>query len=316
MTALRKRMIEDMQLRGFAQSTQRSYIHYVSEYALYFQRSPDRLDLEAVRQFTLYLIQKRGLSPESINTFLSAVKFLYLETLEMPWRPEDFPGRLPVPEKVPVLLSQEEVVRFFQAVTGVTYRTVMSVCYGAGLRISEAIAVKIADIDSARMVLRIQRGKGNQPRTAILSPRLLEILRAYYRAVRPRGEWLFPSWRGRQHISQGSVQQACRDAARQSGLSKRITPHTLRHSFATHLLEQGEDIRVIQVLLGHRRIDTTARYTAVTPGRLAKTLSPFDSLPQQTPHKYLKAEPAAPPPRKRRGRPPKQRLEPKQQSAY
>jgi site-specific recombinase XerD len=190
-------------------------------------------------------------------------------------------------------------MQFFDAIAGVKNRAIISLCYGAGLRIGEAVAVKIADIDSARHVIHIPNGKGKLPRNAILSPRLLEILRAYYRSVRPQGEWLFPSWHSGKHVTTASVQQACRDAVEHSGLSKRITPHTLRHSFATHLLENGEDIRVIQALLGHRRIDTTAHYAAVTPARLAKTQPPLDQLPAATP-------PASPAPPRKRGRPRKQ----------
>jgi len=199
-------------------------------------------------------------------------------TLEMPWREEDFPKRQPVPAKVPTVLSPQEVLEFFNAIAGVKYRTVVMLCYGAGLRISEAVALKVSNIDSARMVLHIENGKGNRPRLAALSPRLLAILRAYYRAVRPPAPWLFPSCRSDTHITQGSVQGACRDAVQRSGLTKRVSPHSLRHSFATHLLESGEDIRVIQALLGHQRIETTARYAAVTPARLAQVVSPLDAL--------------------------------------
>jgi site-specific recombinase XerD len=270
-------MIEDMRLRGLAATTQRSYVHYVSEYAKFFRSSPDRLDLEAVRQYTLHLIQEQQFAPETVNGFLAAVRFLYLVTLEMPWRDEDFPQRLPVPNKVPTVLSPQEVFVFLDAIGGVKNRTVLTVCYGAGLRISEAVALRVRDIDSARMLLRVENGKGGKPRYALLSPRLLEILRAYFRMVRPRGEWLFPSWRRERHLNASSVQQACRDAVQQTGLAKRVSPHTLRHSFATHLLENGEDIRVIQALLGHERIDTTARYAAVTPARLARTVSPLDA---------------------------------------
>ncbi len=296
MTALRQRMIEDMRLRGLATSTQRSYVHYVAEFANYFRLTPDRLDLEAVRQYTLHLIEDKQLSPESVNASTAALKFLYLHTLEMPWREQDFPPRQPVPAKVPTVLSPQEVLVFFDAITGVKNRTVVTLCYGAGLRIGEAVAIKIEDIDSANRILRIPCGKGNRPRNAMLSPRLLEILRTYYRIVRPRGQWLFPSWINGKHLSCSSVQQACRDAIYHAGLSKRITPHSLRHAFATHLLDNGEDIRVIQVLLGHRHIDTTARYATVTPARLVKTTPPLDTLLAATP-----VPPARP--AKKRGRP-------------
>jgi site-specific recombinase XerD len=278
MTALRQRMIEDMQLRGFAKTTQRSYLHYVGEYAKYFGRSPAELDLDAVRQHTLHLITERKLSAESVNVSVAALKFLYRVSLEMPWRDEDFPPRQPVPYKVPTVLSAQEVWAFLEAIAGVKHRTIAMLCYGAGLRIEEAVSLKITNIDSARMVLHIEKGKGNKPRVVAMSPRLLEALRAYYRMRRPPGPWLFPGWRTEGHVRQGSVQQACRDALALTGLTKRVTPHALRHSFATHLLESGEDIRVIQALLGHQRIDTTARYASVTPARLAKVSSPLDAL--------------------------------------
>ena len=301
MTPLRKRFIEDMQLKGLAPTTQRSYVHYVVDYAKFYKLSPEHLDIEAIRQYVLHLLHERRLSPDSINTFLASVKFLYTVTLEMPWTKEHFPSRLPVPVKNPTILSPAEVNKFFTAVPGIKYRAVLMACYGAGLRISEAVALKVADIDSERMTLRVGKTKGGDQLDTMLSPRLLAVLRTYYRAVRPTGPYLFPSWRPTTHLSAGSTQQACRDAARQSGIGKHISPHVLRHSFATHLLEGGEDIRVIQALLGHKRIETTAHYARVTPARLAKTTSPLDTLPSSAP-------PPQPPlaaPRKR-GRPRKQ----------
>jgi len=231
-----------------------------------------------VRQYTLHLIEDRLLSAESVNVSTAALRFVYLETLEMPWRGDDFPPRQPVPAKIPTVLSPQEVLEFFDAISGVKNRTVVALCYGAGLRISEAVAVRIEDIDSARQLLCIQDGKGNRPRNAMLSPRLLQMLRAYYRMVRPQGEWLFPSWRTGEHVLPASVRQACPipPIKPDSPSASRLIPYS--HSFATHLLESGEDIRVIQALLGHRRIDTTARYTAVTPARLAKAKPPLDSV--------------------------------------
>ena len=277
MTPLRQRMIEDMRIRNFATTTQRSYIHYVAEFAKHFNRSPQDLDLEAVRQYQLYLALDRKLSPQSINTFVSAVQFLYLPTLEMPWEAKDFP-RARLEEKLPVVLAPDEVQRFFDHVGGLKHRAVLLTCYGAGLRISEAVAVKLSDIDSQRMLLRIEHGKGAKDRYAMLSPCLLELLRAYFRILRPAGPWMFPSWRPHLHLCAGAVQTACREAWQRSGLGKRVTPHMLRHSFATHLLERGVDTRVIQALLGHSRIDTTARYTAVSPATISATASPLDLL--------------------------------------
>jgi site-specific recombinase XerD len=277
MTPLRQRMLEDMQIRNFAATTQRSYIHYVAEFAKYFHRSPQELDLEAVRQYQLYLSQERKLSPQSINTFVSAAQFLYLTTLEMPWEKHDFP-RARLDQKLPVVLAPDEIQCFLWHITGVRHRAVLLLCYGAGLRISEAVALKLSHIDSKRMLIRVEHGKGGKDRYVMLSPCLLEILRAYWRLLRPTGAWLFPSWRPQKHLSAGAVQTACRDAWRRSGLSKRVTAHVLRHSFATHLLESGTDTRVIQVLLGHSRIETTARYTAVSPATIGATASPLDQL--------------------------------------
>lgn len=277
MTPLRQRFIQDMQLRNFAPTTQRSYVHYVAEFALYFGRSPDQLDLEAIRQYQLYLLQERKLSAQSVNTFISAVQFLYLTTLEMPWSKQDF-ARTRVEEKLPVVPGPEEVRRFFDHLPGIKNRAALMLCFGAGLRVSEAASVQISHIDSARMLLRVVHGKGAKDRYTTLSPALLETLRTYYRIVRPAGPWLFPSWRAQRHISPGILQRAAHEAWQLAGLPKRITPHSLRHAFASCLLDSGVDTRVIQVLLGHRRIDTTARYTAVSPAKIAATQSPLDQL--------------------------------------
>jgi site-specific recombinase XerD len=276
MTPLRQRFIEDMQLRGLAPTTQRSYIHYVADYAAFYKTGPEHLDLEAVRQYELYLLHERKLSPESINCFLSAVQFLYLVTLEMPWGKASFP-RVRRASKLPIVLSPEEVGRFFECIPSLKYRAALMICYGAGLRVSETVSLKVSDIDSGRMLLRVEQGKGRKDRYVMLSPRLLAILRVYWRAARPAG-YLFPSWRAGYHLNSGSVSHACRDAASQSGIGKRITAHTLRHSFATHLLENGTDTRVIQALLGHSRIDTTARYVQVSAQVVAGTPSPLDML--------------------------------------
>lgn len=296
MTALRQRMIEDMQLRKLAESTQYRYLHYVTDFARHFGVSPERLDLEAIRQYTLVLINEAHLAAESVNGFLAAVKFLYRVTLEMPWREEDFPPRQPVPPQVPTVLSAEEVQQFLAAVPGIKNRTVVMLCYGAGLRVGEAVALKIANVDSARMVLHIENGKGGRSRFAALSPRLLTVLREYFRAVRPPGPWLFPSWRTDTHLTQGTIRTACRDAMYQTGLAKRVTPHVLRHSFATHLLERGEDIRVIQILLGHQKLETTARYATVTPARLATVPMPLDALQPPATEKRKRGRPRKSPP--------------------
>ena len=278
MTPLRQRFIEDMQLRNFAPTTQRSYIHYVAGFAQYFNRSPEQLDLEAVRQYQLHLRQERKLSTQSINIFLSAVQFLFLVTLEMPWNKEDF-LRPRVEERLPVVLSPQEVEAFFNHVHGLQNRVVLLTCYGSGLRVSEAVSLKTSDVDPERMLLRVEQGKGAKDRYTMLSPTLLSILRAYFRIVAPGGPWLFPSpWNHQNHVTAGTIQAACHQAWQRSGLTKRVSPHVLRHCFATHLLERGSDTRVIQALLGHSRITTTARYLAVSPTTIRKTASPLDQL--------------------------------------
>jgi integrase/recombinase XerD len=291
MTPLRQRFIEDMQLRGLAPTTQRSYIHYAVEFAKYYGTSPEHLDLEAIRQYELYLLHERKLAPDSINTFISAIQFLYLETLEMPWGKECFP-RVRVATKLPIVLSPDEVELFFRHVGCLKHRAALMLCYGAGLRISEAVKIRVGDIDSQRMLIRVEEGKGRKDRYVMLSPRLLTVLRAYYRVapcrVAPPHDYLFGSWREGRPMTCSALSVACRYAAKNSGIPKRITAHTLRHSFATHLLEGGTDTRVIQVLLGHSRIDTTARYTRVSAHVIAGTPSPLDALGQQPKRKLPK----------------------------
>jgi integrase/recombinase XerD len=276
MTPLRKRMIEDMQLRNLTPGTQRSYVHYAAGYARYFNQSPEKLDAEAIHQYLLYLLNERKFAPESVNTCVSALKFLYLVTLEMPWTDEYFP-RAKRPLKLPIVLSHEEVLLFFDHIPGLKNRAALMTCYGAGLRVSEAVALKVSDIDSKRKLIRVEQGKGQKDRYAMLSDRLLIVLRRYWKAFRPTC-YLFPSWRPERHMSTTALQLACREAAAHAGLRKKLTVHGLRHAFATHLLENGTDLRVIQLLLGHSQIDTTARYTRVSPQIVAGTLSPLDKL--------------------------------------
>jgi len=278
MTPLCQRMIDDMQLRNLAPGTQKHYIRLVAGFANYFGISPEFLDIEAVRQYQLYLLNERKLSPESINQCIAALKFLYLTTLEMPWTEAYFP-HVRRAYKLPVVLSQEEVLSFFDHIPSLKYRAALMVCYGAGLRVSEAVALRISDIDSKRGLLRIEQGKGAKDRYTMLSPRLLQVLRRYWCATRP-ADYLFPSWRKDKHLSTTSLQMACREAAARAGIAKRVTVHTLRHSFATHLLENGTELRVIQTLLGHTRIDTTARYASVSPQVVSATVSPLDQIGQ------------------------------------
>jgi integrase/recombinase XerD len=289
MTPLRKRMLEDMQLRNLSTETQRAYLHYITGLVRFYRISPDQLSLEEIREYQLYLINDRRLSPESVNAFVSAAKFLYNVTLETPW-PDDALPRCRVPYKLPVVLSAAEVDEFFDHVCTIRYRAALMIAYGAGLRVSEVVNLQLGDIDSQRMLLRVRQGKGKKDRYAMLSQRLLVMLRCWWRSQHPAGhehhaspqDWLFPGFRKGRHMNVESLQTACREAARAAGISKRVQVHTLRHSFATHMLESGTDIRFIQALLGHSRIDTTARYAAVSPNALAAVRSPLDNLGRNT----------------------------------
>jgi|tagenome__1003787_1003787.scaffolds.fasta_scaffold20937948_1 integrase/recombinase XerD len=274
MSPLRQRMLEDMRMRNLSAGTQRSYIHYLADFASHYHVSPERLGLDDIRNYQLHLIEQRQLSAQSINCFVAAARFLYTVTLDMPWTGQQF-ARLKVPERLPVVLSALEVTEFFRHVGILKHRAVLMLCYGSGLRSSEAVCVRISDVDSSRMLVRVQQGKGAKDRYTILSARLLTLLREYWKVQRPV-DWLFPGTKAGTHLQPGTIREVCHDAAHLAGISKRVTPHTLRHSFATHLLESGTDTRAIQVLLGHTRIETTARYTAVTPQSVSRIVSPLD----------------------------------------
>ena len=272
---LRRRMIEDMTVRNLSPATQRSYLHAVAKFSRYFSRSPDRLDIEDVRAFQVFLVSQK-ISWPALNQTVCALRFFYGVTLNRPEIPERI-AYAREPRKLPVILSADEVVRFLEAVPSLKTRTALTTAYAAGLRASEAVSLKVADIDSSRMLIQVRHGKGAKDRTVILSPQLLAILRTYWRLARPR-EWLFPGRDESKPIDVQVLHAACRSATKAAGLAKRVTVHTLRHSFATHLLESGVDIRIIQVLLGHNSLSTTARYTQVATTTIAKTRSPIDRL--------------------------------------
>ena len=276
MTPLRKRMQEDMQLRNFTPATQRNYLHHITGLARFYWSNPDQLNLEDIREYQVHLVNDRRQSPEAVNQFVSAAKFFYNVTLETPW-PEGALVRARVPQRLPVVLSPEEVALFFDYVPSLRYRAALMTAYGAGLRVSEVVAVKVADVDSKRMLLRVEQGKGKKDRYAMLPERLLKVLRIWWKAARP-ALWMFPSWREGHHMKAETLQLACREAAARAGLTKRVTVHTLRHSFATHLLEQGSDIRIIQALLGHSNIQTTAHYAGVSSRLISQTRSPLDQF--------------------------------------
>ena len=275
MSLLRRRMIEDMTIRNLSPSTQQSYIYAIAKFSRHFGGSPDRLSLAQVRAYQLHLIkQKRSWS--HINQVACALRFFYGVTLGQVEAFERIVGGQK-PDKLPLVLSAEEIARFLQAVPGMRNRIVLTTAYAAGLRVSEAVRLKVTSIDSRRMLIHIENGKGGRDRYAMLSPRLLEILRTYWKRVRP-GLWLFPGRDPGDHVTIQAIQAACRSARRRARIGKLVTVHTLRHSFATHLLESGIDIRIIQVLLGHTDLGSTARYAQVATNFIARTASPFDAL--------------------------------------
>ena len=281
MTPLRQRMLEDMQVRRLSPFTQRAYVETVARFARYFDRSPERLGPEQIRAYQLYLASERGLATSSLLVAVSALRFLYRVTLQKRWSFDDVIPAPKKPQALPVVLSPQEVVQFLDAVKPAKHRAILTACYAAGLRISEAIALTVSAIDSERMVLRIAKGKGQKDRYVMLSPKLLAILRSWWKVQRPR-HWLFPGERPDTPITRNGVQLACRIAARRARLGKAVTPHLLRHSFAVHLLEAGTDLRTIQLLLGHRSLQTTARYLRVATTTVCSTASPLDLLPRPT----------------------------------
>jgi len=275
MSPLRRRMIEDMTVRNLSPATQRSYLNAVSKFSRYFGRSPDRLGLEDVRAFQVHLASS-GISWASLNQIVCALRFFYGVTLGEDTIPERI-AYAREPRKLPMVLSGGEVIRFLEAVSSLKSRVALTTAYAAGLRVSEVTGLKICDIDSERMVLRIECGKGGKERYVMLSQQLLAILRSYWRLARPE-RFLFPGRDKNRPIEATVLHAACRSARSAAGIDKRVSVHVLRHSFATHLLESGVDIRIIQVLLGHEHLSTTARYTRVSTHLIGTTTSPLDRL--------------------------------------
>jgi len=284
MTVLRQRMTEDMQVRNLSPHTQASYLQQVSLFARHFGKSPDALTPEHIRTYQIYLTNEKKLAAGSIHIAVAALRFLYKITLKREWTFADVLPLPKKPQKLPVVLSPEEVVHFLGCVACRKQRVILTACYAAGLRVSEAVRLNAGAIDSKRMVIRVDQGKGRKDRHAMLSPQLLSLLRAWWLQCRSKG-WLFP---GRDPLLPMTVRQlnrVCHMAAEAAGLGSWVTPHTLRHSFATHLLESDIDVRVIQVLLGHAKLDTTARYTHVATNVLRTVMSPLDrlTLPKEGP---------------------------------
>lgn len=281
-TPLRQRMIEDMRMRKLEHKTQEAYIRAVRKLAAFLRRSPDTATVEDLRRFQLHLVDQ-GSSPITLNATLTGLKFFFDVTLD---RGEVMAKMQPVrvPRTLPVVLSREEVARLIAATGNLKHQTALSVAYGAGLRASEVIALKVGDVDSQRMTLRVERGKGRKDRYAMLSPVLLERLRAWWRVGHAQGKilsggWLFPGLDPMDPLTARQLSRCIHAAAQAAGIDKRVSMHTLRHSFATHLLEQKVDIRVIQVLLGHKKLETTSIYTHVATDLLRSVIGPLEGLP-------------------------------------
>ena len=278
---LRRRMLDDMAMRGLREETQRDYIRFVRSFAAFLGRSPDTATAEDVRRFQIHQAET-GVHPPTVNGSVSALRFLFTVTLDRP----DLSRRLVLvrqPRKLPAVLSVEEVGRLLEAAPGPKHKAALGTAYGAGLRVSEVVARKVGDIDSTRMLIRVEQGKGRKDRNAMLSPQLLALLRQWWREGKRRGVmlpegWLFPGRNCLEPLSTRQLNRAVHEAAEAAGIKKRVSPHTLRHSFATHLLEQDVDIRVIQVLLGHSKLDTTALYARVATKTIRAVTSPLEHL--------------------------------------
>jgi integrase/recombinase XerD len=278
---LRQRMIEDMTVRGFSAKTQHDYLRVVTRFAAFLGRSPISATAEDVRRFQVEQ-REAGMPAPAMNSHVAALRFFFTTTVDRP----DLSRRLirtPYPRKLPTVLSPDEVARLLAATTCIKHRAAVAVAYGAGLRVAEVAALKVGDIDSERMLIRVERGKGGRYRNAMLSSDLLVLLRAWWKEGRRQGAmlpggWLFPGQNPVRPIATRQLARVVDDAARAAGIAKRVSPHTLRHSFATHLLEDGVDIRVIQVLLGHAKLDSTALYTKVATRTVRTVTSPLDRI--------------------------------------
>lgn len=278
MSTLRQRMIEDLQIRNFSIHTQRAYIRYIAKFAKHYGRSPDRISFEEIRKYQAYLVYHLRVSPGTITQVVSALRFLYRVTLKRPWIIE----MIPFPKtqkKLPQVITREQVAQLLGSVKSLKYRAMLTTCYAAGLRVAEVVHLRVKDIDSKRMVIRVRQGKNRRDRYVPLSKNHLALLREYWYAKKP-SDWLFPNQRDLNcPLVTRTLQRVCTRARKACGLPKSVTCHTLRHSYATHLLEDGVDVRTIQVILGHASLRSTARYTHVSTKGILSTKSPFDSMP-------------------------------------
>lgn len=280
MTHLRKVMLEELERRNYSDRTARGYISAVADFAKHFGKSPDQLGPDELRSYQAYLLKKRKLAVNTVVARVAALRFFFVRTLKR----HEFRQKLPYPKeqrRLPTVLSLEEVGRLIDAASNLKHRAVLMTLYGTGMRRTEVALLKVSHVDSLRMIIRVERGKGGHDRDLPLSPALLETLREYWRWKKPKA-YLFPSDEGHrgkdQPMSDESVWYACKQAARHAGFTKRVTPHTLRHSWATHLLEAGTDLRTIQILLGHGDLETTAKYLHLSQKHLHAVANPLDQL--------------------------------------
>ena len=285
MTHLRQLMLDELQRRNYAQSTVRSYLHTVEDFARYFHRSPDRLRPDHIREYQVHLFRDRKLSPGTVEGRTAALRFLFVKTLRRPYLPDHipFPKRQ---RRLPTVLSQEEVGRLIESAQNLMHRTMLMTLYATGLRRAELCHLRVSDIDSERMVIHVRQGKGGRDRDVLLTPKLLETLREYWRWMKPR-TYLFPgtvkNWRADVPVTTKIVWVAVTEAARRAGITKRVSPHTLRHSFATHMLEAGADLRTIQVLLGHTKLADTTVYLHLSRRHLQAVPSPLEAIEISSP---------------------------------
>lgn len=281
MGKLRDKMEGDLKLRGLSENTRKTYLRCAAKFAGHYGKSPFRMGRVEVRDFLLELVEKRKLQPSTYNVYAASLRFLYACTLE---RPEEvaWVGHMKVRHHLPAILSQDEVERILRELGSLGMQAIILAAYGAGLRVSEVCRLRVEDIDSKRMLIHVKSGKGDRDRYTLLPKRLLAVLRDYWRAERPRGPELFPGRKPGTVLTRAAVSKALQNATERAKITKHVTPHALRHAFATHLLEAGTDLRTLQVLLGHKSIRTTVRYTQVSAAQIRRMTSPADRLRKTT----------------------------------
>ena len=278
MTQLRKQMLEELQRRNYAQSTVDAYVHALYDFTKHFMRPPDQLGPEEIRQFQLHMLRDQKLATNTVKQRMAAIQFFFARTLKRPYVRNDFPYPKS-PQRLPVVLSQDEVTRLIDSASNLSHRAMLMTLYSTGVRRAELVHLKVDDIDSKRMVIHVRQGKGRKDRDVPLSMKLLETLREYWRSAKPKS-YLFPGQTGPDSpLTTKAVWHACRNAAQRAGIPKKISPHCLRHSYATHLLESGADLRTIQLLLGHADIKHTTVYLHLSQRHLHAVTNPLDTLP-------------------------------------